>query len=152
MIVGVLPGTQAAVEIDDGPGAVVGQSVELRSMGSVGALDVGVELRRVGRETVEDVEALASALEEGPELAAAVDLEGADTKGTENAQGVQKLLGGQGAGAPMDLDDIPAANDVTACELPESDGLNGAQLQSIELHQVARGPRRWRPARTGWPS
>jgi hypothetical protein len=43
---------QAAVEIDDGPGTVVDQFVELTAMGSVGALDVGVQLRRVGWEEV----------------------------------------------------------------------------------------------------
>ena len=70
------------------------EAPELDPCGAVGALNAPVPLQLSRRQDVEgDGELLAGALEVGPELAAAVDLDGGDGERHGLEHGLQEALG-----------------------------------------------------------
>ena len=81
-----------------GDGEFAGVEVpELDAGAVVGSFDAAIELRSSGRQDkLRDVELLASLLELGPELGAAVDLDGMEGEGQVLDHGLQETLGRYG--------------------------------------------------------
>ena len=80
---------------------------------------------------------LAGGFELGGELAAAVDLQGAQGEGQARAEGVEEAGGEGGGGAGVRLKDIPARNHVAGGDLLDGHAGQRAQLQRVDLDQVA---------------
>ena len=68
---------------------------------------------------------LAGLFELGGKLRAAVDLDGADGKRHAVLQSVEELRGGEGGGAGMSLEHIPAGNHIASGELFKDHAGNG---------------------------
>ncbi len=93
-VVGVLPTKELVVQRAQSP---VGwrDFVKLLGVGALGALNVGVEFGRAGREHEQGQAApLAGEFEFGGELAAAIDLHRPDREGHATLQSVQESSGG----------------------------------------------------------
>ncbi len=79
---------------------------------------------------------MAGEFELGGELAAAIDLQGADGKGHAVLQGVEELGGGLGGGAGVGLKHIPAGDRIAGGELFEDHAGQRTHVQGIDLDQV----------------
>ena len=121
-------GAEFAIEFSHFQGAG-GDRIELLGVGAVGAFDGAVELGRTGRQHQPMQSALrTSRFELGGELRAAVDLHGADVKRHAVLQRIEELSGGQGGGAGVGWDHIPAGNHVASGELFEDHARHRAHL------------------------
>ena len=92
---------------------------------------------RGGKHEQPQVAHLASLLELSRELAAAVDLQGAERERHARLQGVQELGRGAGGSPAPRLQHIPARDDVARSELLQQDARHGSEIQRVYLHQVA---------------
>src|SRR5712692_5907953 len=112
--------------------------IELLGVGTLGPLDRAVEFRRTGRQHEQAQSTLlAGLLELSRELAAAIDLQGADREGHAVLQSIEELGGALGGSAGVSLDHIPAGKHVAGGELFEDHAGQGTHVERIDLHQIA---------------
>ena len=138
-VVDGFPFAKGAVEGLDLQIAVV-DIVELLDVGSVGALDMAIELGGArGQDEEADAPLLTGVFEDSVELRAAVDLEGLDGERHPPDEGVEEVGGSGGGGPGMSLDHIPAADDISGGEVLEHDAGQGAEVDGIDLDQVPGG-------------
>lgn len=136
-IVDCFPMAEFAVECIHLQGKM-GDLVKLLGVGTIGAFDGTIELGRVRRQHEQMHSALlASLLELGGELTAAVDLHSANGKRHAMLQGVEELSCVLSGGTGVILDDVPARYDVAGGELFEDDAGDGANVDGIDLNRVA---------------
>lgn len=114
--------------------------IELLGVGAVGAFDGAVEFRRTWWKYEQAQAALLTGgFELGGELAAAIDLHRANGKGHAVQHGLEELGGGEGGGASVGLNHVPARDHIAGGELFEDHAGQGTHVESIDLHQIA-GP------------
>ncbi len=128
-----------------GDGEFAGVEVpELDAGAVVGSFDAAIELRSSRRQDkLRDVELLASLLELGPELGAAVDLDGMEGEGQVLDHGLQETSGVASGGAGIDTGHHVLADRGDGPELLELGAVEGHR-QVIDLDElpgwVARVP------------
>jgi len=136
-VVTLLPGQETRRELGDGR-AHGGAGIELVTVGAIGPLDSSVELWAPGREDEQlDVSIFTSLLEFGHELAAAVDLDGADGKRHPFLQHIQGLGRGVSGGAFVKIEHVPTADDVVGGEVFEDFSRQWMDLHGVQLDEVA---------------
>ena len=136
MVVEVLVFGEGSAGCGDGEFAGV-EVPELDAGAVVGSFDAAIELRSSGRQDkLRDVELLASLLELGPELGAAVDLDGMEGEGQVLDHGLQETLGVTGGGAGIDTCHHVLADRGDGPELLEMRAVEGYR-QVIDLDELA---------------
>ena len=136
MVVEVLVFGEGSAGCGDGEFAGV-EVPELDAGAVVGSFDAAIELRSSGRQDkLRDVELLASLLELGPELGAAVDLDGMEGEGQVLDHGLQETLGVTGGGAGIDTCHHVLADRRDGPELLEMRAVEGYR-QVIDLDELA---------------
>ena len=113
--------------------------IELFGMGPVRPFDGPVELRGARRQDEQPNPLLVAGLfKGGGKLTAAIDLNGANGNRHPPLQRRKKLRGGEAGGAAVDLDDIPAGDDIARRELFEDHPGEGPHIQRIDLDKIPR--------------
>jgi len=136
-IVGVFPFCESKVERLDLQIAIV-DLIEFLCMGSVGALDVTVQLGRARWKDEEaDTTVLTGLFEGSTELGTAVDLNGPDRERHSTKQGIQERRSRGGSSTSIDLEDVPAGDHISCGEVFEHYAGQRADVQGIHLHQVS---------------
>ena len=116
-VVAELLGAQKDLQLSDRIGRVE-HLVELLFVRALGALDVAVELGRARRQDEEhQASFLAGRLELGLELGAAINLDRPDREGHAGDELVEEGGRRLGAGAVVDVEHVPAADDVASAEV-----------------------------------
>ena len=111
-------------------------------MGPLRPFDRAIELGAFRRQHEQpDPPALALGFKRREEFGPAVPLDGADGKGHARLHGVQKLRGQRGGGPPIRLQDIPARDHIAGGKLFEDDPRQGADIEGVELDEVAAAGR-----------
>src|SRR3990172_2614318 len=118
-VVDILPSAKKLVDLGERGGRCK-TVVELLLVGTLGTLDVAVELGGARWKDKEfDAALAAGGLELGHELGAAVDLDRSDREGHALADRIQEAGRGVSRGAAMSLQDLPASEDVAGGEVLE---------------------------------
>jgi hypothetical protein len=134
--------------------------VELRGVGTLGAFDRAVELRRARGSTNKRRPRCCQACSNSAANSLPPStLQGANGKGHAVLQHVEELGGGLGKSPGVSLDHIPARDLVAGRELFENHTRHRAHIESIDLHQVPGVGHRvrlglrteWLDAMTGLP-
>src|SRR6266545_193278 len=136
-VVRALPGEVVGAELGDG--ATHGEAFEeLLGVGAIGTFDGAIEL---GAARWQDEEPQAVLLtgdfERAHELTAAIDLDGADGERHSGEDGIERL-GRRPRGCPVvEVEHIPATNDVVGSELLQDFPGEWPDVDGVELHQIA---------------
>src|SRR3989304_2750040 len=118
-VVDILPSAKELVDLGERGGRCE-TVVELLLVGTLGTLDVAVELGGAGWKDEElDAAQAAGVLEPGHELGAAVDLDGLNGEGHAGEDRIQEAGRGVSRGAAMCLQDLPASEHVAGGEVLE---------------------------------
>src|SRR3990167_5661402 len=115
--------------------------VELLAVRALGPLDAPVELRRPrGQHEEAQPPLLAGGLEGRLELAAPIDLQRLDAEGHPGLAGVEEAGRQGGRELRVGVHDVPARDDVARREVRQAQPRQWAQVQRIDLEQIAGGP------------
>jgi hypothetical protein len=112
--------------------------IELLHMGSVGSLDMAIELRGARRQDEKpDTSIFTGLFESRLELWAAIHLKGFDRERHPRKEGVQESGSSVGGSSAVGLQDIPPTYHVSGSEVLEDNPGQRAYVQGIHLNHVS---------------
>src|SRR3990170_6058129 len=136
-VVDILPSAKKLVDLGE-RGDRCETVVELLLVGTLGTLDVTVELGGAGWKDEEfDAALAAGVLKLGHELGTAVDLDRSDREGHALEDGIQEAGRGVSRGAAMCLQDLPAGEDVAGGEVLEREPGEEGDVSGVHLDDGA---------------